>query len=224
MIELIVRAMRIPIFFTFYFSLFTFSSGWVFAQDNGNGIKSGINYKEITTPQPTTAPADKVEVIEFLWYDCQTCFVMQPLIERWLAEHRDQVVYSRVPAVTGDNMVYFARVFYAANTLGVLDQATPALFAAIHRYSRPLDSDDKLAEFFGELGVERARFLSTFRSSATADKVRDAKLMNRRYDVQGAPTLVVNGRYRIDPTMVASPEAMIDEVNFLVERELKGGR
>ncbi len=58
----------------------------------------------------------------------------------------------------------------------------------------------------------------------TADKVRDAKLMNRRYDVQGAPTIVVNGRYRVDPTMVASPEAMIEEVNFLVERELKKAR
>jgi thiol:disulfide interchange protein DsbA len=197
-------------------------AGW--ADDGSHGIKVGINYKEITTPQPVTAPAGKVEVIEFLWYDCQTCFVMQPLIERWLAEHRDTVAYSRLPAVTGDNMVYFARVFYAAEALGVLDQATPALFAAIHRYARPLDTDDQLAEFFGDLGIERARFLSAFRSSATADKVRDAKLMNRRYDVQGAPTLVVAGRYRVDPTMVASPDAMIDELNFLVERELKGGK
>lgn len=192
------------------------------AQDHG--IKAGINYKEITTPQPTAAPAGKVEVIEFLWYDCQTCYVMQPLLERWLAENRDRVAYSRVPAVTGDNMVYFARVFYAANTLGVLDQATPALFAAIHRHARPLDSDDRLVEFFGDLGVERARFLSVFRNSATMARVREAQVMNRRYDVQGAPTLVVNGKYRVDPTMVASPEAMIEEVNLLVERELKGGK
>ena len=199
-------------------------TGPVAAQDGGSGIKAGINYKEITTPQPVTAPAGKVEVIEFLWYDCQTCYVMQPLLERWLAGQRDRVAYSRVPAVTGDNMMYYARVFYAADTLGVLDRATPALFAAIHRHARPLDTDDRLAEFFGDLGVERARFLSTFRSSATMARVREAQVMNRRYDVQGAPTLVVNGRYRVDPTMVASPEAMIEEVNFLVERELKGER
>lgn len=204
--------------------LLLLAAGIAGADDGNHGIKAGINYKEITTPQPSAAPAGKVEVIEFLWYDCQTCFVMQPLIERWLAGQRDQVAYSRVPAVTGDNMIYFARVFYAANTLGVLDQATPALFAAIHRYARPLDSDDKLVEFFGDLGVERARFLSAFRSSATMAKVREAQVMNRRYDVQGAPTIVVNGKYRVDPTMVASPEAMIEEVNFLVERELKGGK
>ena len=197
-------------------------SAGVPAQDHG--IKAGINYKEITTPQPTAAPAGKVEVIEFLWYDCQTCYVMQPLLERWLAENRDRVAYSRVPAVTGDNMIYFARVFYAANTLGVLDQATPALFAAIHRHSRPLDSDDKLVEFFGDLGVERARFLSVFRNSATMARVREAQVMNRRYDVQGAPTLVVNGKYRVDPTMVASPEAMIEELDSLVGRELKGDK
>lgn len=188
------------------------------------GGQAGINYKELTTPQPSAAPAGKVEVIEFLWYDCQTCFVMQPLVERWLAGRRDRVVYSRVPAVTGDNMAYFARVFYAASALGVLDRATPALFAALHRHARPLDSDDRLAEFFGDLGVERARFLSTFRSSATQARVREAQIMNRRYDVQGAPTFVIDGRYRVDPTMVASPEALIEQVDQLVERALKDGR
>ena len=181
----------------------------------------GTNYKAITTPQPTSAPAGKVEVIEFLWYDCQTCYVMQPLVERWLAEDRERVAYSRVPAVTGDNMIYFARVFYTANALGVLDTATPALFAAIHRYDRPLDNDEKQVEFFGELGVERARFLSVFRNSGTMARVREAQVMNRRYDVQGAPTLVIDGRYRIDPTMVASPEAMIEELDFLVKQALE---
>ncbi len=191
------------------------------ADDGDHGIRAGTNYKEITTPQPSSAPAGKVEVIEFLWYDCQTCYVMQPLIERWLAENRDRVAYSRVPAVTGDNMIYFARVFYTADTLGVLDKATPALFAAIHRYARLLDDDDKLVGFFGDLGVERARFLSVFRNSTTMAKVREAQVMNRRYDVQGAPTLVIDGRYRIDPTMVASPDAMIEELDFLVKRALK---
>lgn len=191
------------------------------AADRGHGISSGTNHKEITTPQPAAAPAGKVEVIEFLWYDCQTCYVMQPLLERWLAGNRDRVAYSRVPAVTGDNMIYFARVFYAANTLGVLDQATPALFAAIHRHARPLDDDERLVEFFGDLGVERARFLSVFRNSGTMARVREAQVMNRRYDVQGAPTLVIDGRYRIDPTMVASPEAMIEELDLLVQRVLE---
>lgn len=202
--------------------LLLLAAGFAGADDGNRGIQAGINYKEITTPQPAAAPAGKVEVIEFLWYDCQTCYVMQPLLERWLAGRREQVVYRRVPAVTGDDMIYFARVFYAADALGVLDQATPALFAAINRYARPLDNDDRLAEFFGELGVERARFLSAFRSSATIGKVREAQVTNLRYDVQGAPTLVVGGRYRVDPTMVASPDAMIDELDFLIGRELKG--
>ncbi|MCC6206731.1 MAG: thiol:disulfide interchange protein DsbA/DsbL [Gammaproteobacteria bacterium] len=193
----------------------------VHADDGSHGIRGGTNYKAITTPQPTSAPAGKVEVIEFLWYDCQTCYVMQPLVERWLAENRERVAYSRVPAVTGDNMIYFARVFYTANALGVLDTATPALFAAIHRYARPLDNDEKQVEFFGELGVERARFLSVFRNSGTMARVREAQVMNRRYDVQGAPTLVIDGRYRIDPTMVASPEAMIEELDFLVKQALE---
>lgn len=215
------RVRRVPGFLAVLLSVaLSLPSSAIFAQDSG--IKSGVNYKELTVPQPTAAPAGKAEVIEFLWYGCQTCYVMQPLIERWLAGQRERVAYSRVPAVVGENMVYFTRVFFAADVLGVLEQANPALFAALHRHHRALDSDDRLVEFFGDIGVGRAQFLSTFRSSATMARVREAQVMNRRYDVQGAPTIVVNGKYRVDSTMVASPEQMIEAVDFLVRRELNG--
>lgn len=201
------------------FLLLLLIPGSALSQD-GVGIKPGINFKEIRPPQPVEVGPDRVEVIELLWYDCRTCFAMQPVIERWLDERGKEVVYRRMPAVVGGHMVFFARAFYAAEALGVLDDIHLPLYTAIHRHGRPLNTEDALARFFEEHGVDRTRFLSIFRSSAVAARVREAKVITRRYDARGAPTMVVDGTYRVDPTMVASPAALMEVVDFLVSREL----
>jgi thiol:disulfide interchange protein DsbA len=183
------------------------------------GIIAGANYKELEPAQPVEAAPGTVEVIEFLWYDCETCFVVESALQRWLKERAGTVTFRRVPAVVGGHMLYYARVFYTAEELGVLDDVHMPLYTAIHRYSRPLSTEEQMAGFFAEHGVERGRFLSTFRNSVTASKVRNAQVMSRNYDVAGAPTFVVGGKYRVDPTMVPNVETMLQVVGFLVDRE-----
>lgn len=194
------------------------------AQPPGQGVIPGVNYKELTRPQPVEAEPGTVEVIEFLWYDCQTCFVMEPALSRWLSQREGEVTFRRVPAVVGGHMVYFARAFYAAQTLGVIDEIHFPLYTALHRHGRALEEEDQLAAFFSEHGVDRTRFLSIFRSSATAARVRNAQLMSRRYDIAGAPTFIVNGRYRVDPSMSSNAEALLQVVDYLVEQELAAVR
>lgn len=202
--------------------LFVFYS--VSTQAAGTGVIPGTNYKELTEPQPVEAAPGTVEVIEFLWYDCQTCFVVEPALERWVARRSGDVTFRRMPAVVGGHMVYFARAFFTAEALGVLDSIHVPLYTAVHRHGRSLAKEEELAAFFAEHGVERSRFFSVFRSSATAAKVRNAQVMSRRYDLAGAPTFVVNGRYRVDPSMAANAEALLQAVDFLVDREKGSAR
>jgi thiol:disulfide interchange protein DsbA len=187
------------------------------------GIIAGSNYKELDVPQPTNAAPGTVELIEFMWYDCDTCYVVEPTLRHWVAEHGSSVTFRRVPAVVGSYMLYYARVFYTAEALGVLDKIHEPLYTAIHRYNRPLSTADQIADFLAEYGVERGRFLSTFRNAVTAEKVRDARLMTERYDIAGVPTFIVNGKYRVDPTMVPNAETLMQVVGYLVERE-RGGK
>lgn len=190
------------------------------AQSRG-GVIAGMNYKELAQAQPTEAAPGTVEVIEFLWYDCQTCFLVEPALKRWLKEREGHVTLRRMPALIGTHMVHYARAFYAAESLGVLDQVHDDLYEALHRYGRSLDREDRLADFFAEHGVDRARFLSVFRSSAVAAKVRNGQQASRTYELAGAPTFIIAGRYRVDPTMVANVSSMIEVLDFLVERELE---
>jgi protein dithiol oxidoreductase (disulfide-forming) len=183
----------------------------------------GMNYRLVEPPQPVDAAPGTVEVVEFLWYDCQSCFVVQPALERWLGGRGDVVSFRRMPAVVGGHMVFHARTFFAAETLGVLDRVHMPLYTALHRHGRKLDEEELLAEFFAEHGVDRTRFLTAFRGSATAARVRNAQLMSRRYELQGAPSFVVNGKYRVDATMVRNAEMLLEVVDYLVDRELAAG-
>ncbi len=188
------------------------------------GIIEGTNYRVIEPQQPVDAAPGTVEVIEFLWYDCQTCFVVQPALERWLAERRNTVTFRRIPAVIGGHMVFYARAYFAAETLGALDRVHHQIYTALHRHGRQLDDEALMADFFAEQGVDRARFLTAFRGSATASRVRNARLVARRYDILGAPSFVVNGKYLVDATMVRNAEMLVQVVDHLVDKERAAAR
>lgn len=190
------------------------------AANAAGSFREGLNYQRIDPPQPVDVTPGTVEVTEFLWYDCETCFVIQPALERWLQERGDQVTFRRMPAVVGGHMVYYARVYFAAETLGVLDRVHFPIYTALHRHARQLDEEEQMVAFFAEQGVDRSRFLTTFRSSATASRVRNAQLMSRRFELQGAPSFVVNGKYRVDATMAPDADTLLQVVDYLVSREL----
>ncbi len=195
--------------------------GGAWAQ-GGQGLIPGTSYKELAEPQSVEAASGTVEVIEFLWYDCQTCFMVEPALERWINSRQENVTFRRLPAVIGSHMVYYARAFFAAEALGVLDRIHMPLYNALHRHGRALDREEELAAFFAEHGVDRTRFLSVFRSSAVSAKVRNAQTVSRRYELAGAPSFIVNGRYRVDASMAANVESLLQTVDALVERELAG--
>jgi len=187
-------------------------------QDN---FVEGVNYKLIVPQQPTSDP-NKVEVVELFWYGCPHCHRFQPFIERWVKSKPDYVNYVRMPAILRDGWALHAKAFYTAEELGVLDKTHEPLFNAIHNQrNRSLITDqDKLFDFYAEHGVDKANFIKVFNSFSTDSKVRRAKLMTQRYGTEGTPSVVVNGKYRVDPGMAHGDFAtMIKIIDFLVHKE-----
>lgn len=173
-------------------------------------------YVRIQPPQPTADPS-RVEVVEVFWYGCPHCHSFQPYVERWLLTKPDNVSFTRLPAVLSERWAIHARAYYTAEALGVLEKVHPLLFDA---KARPRDTEDTLAEFFEKnAGIDRARFLSTFKSFAVDAKVARARDMTRRYGIEGTPAMVINGKYRTGPDMAGSFENLIGVVDFLADRE-----
>ncbi|OBS09202.1 thiol:disulfide interchange protein DsbA/DsbL [Acidihalobacter prosperus] len=186
-----------------------------------DSFDEGIDY-QLITPRPalpTGAPKGKVQVAEFFWYQCPHCANLEPKLERWL--HRDKPAaadFVRVPAVLAPNWFFMARVFYTAKLLGVEQRMTPLLFKAIHTQGARAEDLDGVAKLFAKHGISERRFKQAFESLAVDTHVRRAIQLTREYGISGVPTLVVDGRYRVDPDLAGSYARMFRIVDYLVRK------
>ncbi|HET6907050.1 MAG TPA: DsbA family protein, partial [Rhodanobacteraceae bacterium] len=84
----------------------------------------------------------------------------------------------------------YARAFYAAKQLGVLNQTHDALFEAM-RENYPLNSLDDLAAFYARHGVDRQKFLDTANSRQTDAMIDADQALEKSWGIDATPTLVV---------------------------------
>jgi len=183
----------------------------------------GIDYQVLTHPQPTTVDTGSVEVVEMFWYGCPHCFHLEPLLKNWLKKKPARVTFIRMPAIFNNpEWQLDATAFYTAEVLGKGEKMHTPLFDAIHVQNRPLHTRDQLMQFFSEFGVSNDEFRNTFDSFTVQAKVQRAADLTRKYEINGVPTIIVDGKYRVDGNMAGgSYENMLKIVDYLVRKEMK---
>jgi thiol:disulfide interchange protein DsbA len=155
----------------------------------------GQDYELLTPPQPTSSP-DKVEVIEFFSYGCPHCYAMQPHIERWAAQLPASATFMRIPVSFGRReWGQLSRAYYALEATGDLARLDDAVFDGIHKEHKALFSEDALAAWAAENGVDAARFRAAFESPGVSAKAMRAEQLSRDYKVNGVPSVIVDGKY-----------------------------
>lgn len=180
--------------------------------------REGEHYQLISPPVETSA-GDGVEVVEMFWYGCGHCFSFEPILDAWLKKKPEGVNFRRVPAVFAQNWVPHARAFYAAAALGVSDKLHRPLFDAIHVDGRKLFTEESLIKFAGEAGIPEADFRQAYDGFAIDGKVKQAMLATRDYQIDGVPSLIVAGKYRVTASMAGGQAEMLKLVEFLVDKE-----
>ena len=183
-------------------------------------FEEGRNYQRIVPAQPTEAGKGKIEVVELFWYACPHCYRFQPYLARWLKNKPADVVYRRMPAIFSDRWALLGRAFCTAQALGIVDRIHQPLFDAIHAEKRRMDSEEALMAFFAEQGVSNDDFRKTFHSFAVDAKVRRAREMSRRYQAQATPSVVINGKYILNPdNSDGNFNTMIKIMDYLIDKE-----
>jgi thiol:disulfide interchange protein DsbA len=189
------------------------------AQPAATPYVEGTQYVQIASPQ-RAGKDGKVEVVEVFSYGCIHCAHYEEDAEKLQKALPAGVVFRAIPASFNTAWEPYARAYYAAKKLGVLPQTHAALFKAIHVDHYPIHTMDELADFYAGKGVDRAKFLAIAKSDEVTNQLAaDAKLI-QAWQVDGTPTLVVNGKYRT--AQVESYEQMDDMVVWLAKRELAG--
>jgi len=171
-----------------------------------------------TATAPPTSSGDKVEVIEAFFYGCPHCYQLLPLLNRWRAEHEQDVDFKYLPVIFQPSWALYARAYYAADALGAVEKIHEPLFRAIHAEKRALGTPAALAEFFAEHGVPREDFYGALNSFAVNLNISRAQDLTKRYGITGVPALIVDGRYRTSASMAGTHERALQVVSFLIDK------
>lgn len=178
----------------------------------------GKNYFAID-PVQQTASGDKIEVVEVFMYTCAHCFDLEPYLIKWKATQAKDVAYTPFPAAWNPGAEAFARAFYAAETLGILEKSHGPMFEAIHKTHTPFASLEDVAQWYTQFGVTKEAFVAAANSFAVNTKLNRAKAMVPRWGVAGTPAIIVNGKYRFDVTSVGGHQHIGPMIDFLVAKE-----
>ncbi|GAB3672789.1 thiol:disulfide interchange protein DsbA/DsbL [Salinisphaera aquimarina] len=206
---------RIAAFIALTLTLF---AGVAAAQSLITRYVAGDHYQVIDNP--VAQPEDgKIQVVEFFLYSCPHCYHLEPELKDWRKTLGDDVEFSRVPVLFGAGGQVYARLYYAAEQLGVLDKVHEDIFTAIHEQGRRLLSEDDIRDFMEDHGVDGDRFAEAFDSDAVSDKVRAAGETMRAFRVTATPSLGVAGQYYLSGRSAGSNEKMFDVADYLIAQQ-----
>ena len=184
---------------------------------------AGKDYTEIPNGRPLDPPAAGTIVVEeFFNYVCPACNSFEPTFVAWQAKLPADVKVVHIPATFRADFMQYAKAYYAAEALGLVDKTHRAVYEAIHvKHSIPAEGDrpdeEKIAAFYAGFGVSKDDFLSAMRSFGVNVKVSRATEHMTKNRVPSTPTLVVNGRYLVKGG--ASWEDSLRIAIFLIEKE-----
>lgn len=182
---------------------------------------AGRHYQLLAEPVRTDDP-NKIEVRELFAYTCSHCFRFDPLFHAWKEKQASDVNVVQTPVVWAGQMEPYARAFYTAKALGVLEASHMDIFNALHIQQRQFNSVAEWADFFAQYGADKDKVTKTFDSFGISSQLKQGDAKVRAYKISGTPEIVVNGKYRVSSRDAGGHEEMLQVVDFLLEKIRKG--
>ena len=169
-------------------------------------LVAGVDYADIPNGQPFETTDGRIEVVEVFGYVCPFCAAVQPTVSAMKSKFPADVHMVYVPAAFGGPWDNYAKAFYTAETMNLVDKTHDAMFRAIHidktlKGERGMDTPEQIAAFYAAYGADPKQFVSSMQSFAVAAKVNHGKQFIlgafTNGDTPSTPTFIVNGKYRV---------------------------
>lgn len=196
----------------------------------------GKHYIKVPHPQPQKPGV--VTVTEIFSYGCPACDRFLPYMQSLEKKLPATVVVDYLPASwqSAENWPTFQRAYLTARALGVDRKTHAAMFSEIWhggklavvdaagRLRSPLPSIQDVAKFYERVAaVPAAKFVDTAKSFSVESEMKRADSLIQTYQADSTPTLIVNGKYRIDMRSAGGgPEQVTALVLWLVQNAVAG--
>lgn len=165
--------------------------------------------------------SEVITVTELFSYGCHACNDFEPYMQNWKSKQASDVKLNRIPVGFGRAAwQLLAKGYVIAEIMGIEEENHLPLMNAIWRDRRQMRTLDDIANFYAEQGADKEKFLALDGSFMLdmRQKQNDDKLVI--YAPRGTPTMVVNGRYKVQTGQsVPSYDVMLSVVDYLVQKE-----
>lgn len=137
------------------------------------------------------AAMGQITIVEFSDFECPYCGRAHPIIQEALREFEGQVrvVFFNYPLPGHPHAMPAARAAVAAGNQGKFWEMHDILFD----HQRALEEED-IDRYAREIGLDMERFHADLRSPETQRRVDADREAGRSVEIQGTPTLFINGR------------------------------
>ncbi len=178
--------------------------------------QAGQEFQVLDPALPSDVPAGKIEVLEFFRYSCPHCFEFEPTLEAWVKRLPKDVVFRRNPVSFGDEGGVLQRLYYALDSMALLEKMHVKVFNAIHIERLPLVKDDAVIDWVAKQGIDKAKFVDQYKSFSTNAKARRATQVQNQFQVESVPSFGVAGKFYAGGTLTRTRERALQVVEYLV--------
>jgi thiol:disulfide interchange protein DsbA len=163
--------------------------------------KNGVEYRTLATPQPVDT-GKKVEVIEFFDYACPHCAAFEPSLAAWVKKQGDTIVFKRMHISRSGTDLPQEKMFFTLLAMGKLtEDLHDKAFNEIHVNHNRMNRDELVFDFVAKQGVDRQKFIDTYRGFGVQGSVRKSAAMMEAFGVDSWPMVAIDGKYVTSPSM-----------------------
>lgn len=153
-------------------------------------------------------PNAPVVIVEFFDFGCPHCAMLAPILDEVAKLYPDQVTiyYKNFPLSHNPDGVPAAKAAIAAHRQGKFKAMHDLLFANQGEHDK-----QALFAYAAKIGLDMARFEADFTSADIDAQITQDRKEALEAELQGTPTVYINGREFTDPAGVAFFKDWIDE-------------
>jgi len=189
--------------------------GMAFVFSQPEAVKTVDTALVMGKDRPTKDPENaKVTIVEFSDFQCPACRAAQPLVEKVMADHPNEVrlIFRHYPLTAiHKNAQLSAQAAEASRSFNKFWEMHDLLFAEQSQWSELSGKDftAKLDEFAAKLSIDKTALTEKMNSKEIKDVVASDVVDGTKAGVDGTPTFFVNGQLTSAPQLQATVESAL---------------
>ncbi|MBK6636681.1 MAG: thiol:disulfide interchange protein DsbA/DsbL [Rhodocyclaceae bacterium] len=203
---------RLNFFIAVFFAMLTLPS---LAQE----VELGKHYTLVEPPLASSAPAGKIEVVEFFSYGCPHCADFHPIVNIWANKLPKDVSLRKVPvSFNRPAWARLAAMYYSMESSGDLAKLESALFKALHQERATFSDDQAFVTWAGGKGGDTKKISEALAGFGMQSRIRRGDQEATAARIGGVPAIVVGGRYLVNNSGANGYEDLLRITDALIAK------